>query len=129
MKSRSIWGNRLAKVGLLVAFVATASASGGGCGGNTNIETTSSMATGASSSGSGGGAGGNGAGGAGGNGGGKASDKGVPATETVSAGQVSTSVHYKMVHTFGQPAQNQGKTYSPGYRLQGGINGANGSLP
>jgi hypothetical protein len=34
-----------------------------------------------------------------------------------------------MVFTFGQPTQNQGKTTSPGYRMQGGLIGANGSLP
>lgn len=56
-------------------------------------------------------------------------DKGAPATETVSAGEVSKSSSYTMVHTLGQPTQNQGKTTSPGYRLQGGLNGANGSLP
>jgi hypothetical protein len=52
---------------------------------------------------------------------------GVPATETVSAGEVSTSPNYKMVFTFGQPTQNQGKTTSPGYRMQGGLVGATGS--
>jgi hypothetical protein len=55
--------------------------------------------------------------------------QGRPATETVSAGDVSKSEHYTMVHTLGQPTQNQGKTTSQGYRLQGGLSGANGSLP
>ncbi len=65
-------------------------------------------------------------GGSGGQGGGSA-DMGVPATETVSAGEVSKSPNYKMVFTFGQPTQNQGKTTSPSYRMQGGLVGANGS--
>lgn len=54
---------------------------------------------------------------------------GVPATETVSAGDVASSPSYRMVFTFGQPTQNQGKTTSPGYRMQGGLIGAHGSLP
>jgi hypothetical protein len=62
-------------------------------------------------------------------GGGGTADKGVQATETVSAGEVSKSPNYKMVFTFGQPTQNQGKTTSPGYRMQGGLVGANGSAP
>jgi hypothetical protein len=55
--------------------------------------------------------------------------RGGPATETVSAGEVSSSPSYRMVYTLGQPTQNQGKTTSPGYRMQGGLVGANGSLP
>jgi hypothetical protein len=82
----------------------------GGAGGGTTTSTTTT------SSSSGGGEGG-------------AADNGGPATETVSAGDVATSPGYKMVFTFGQPTQNQGKTTSPGYRMQGGLIGANGSLP
>ncbi|XXX80387.1 hypothetical protein WMF30_16610 [Sorangium sp. So ce134] len=40
-----------------------------------------------------------------------------------------SSPSYRMVFTLGQPTQNQGKTTSPGYRMQGGLVGANGSLP
>jgi hypothetical protein len=65
-------------------------------------------------------------GGAGGNGN---ASHGPPATETVTAGEVSKSPNYRMVFTFGQPTQNQQKTTSPSYRLQGGLVGANGSLP
>ena len=48
---------------------------------------------------------------------------------TRSAGDVSKSANYKMVFTLGQPTQNQGKSTSPAYRIQGGVIGANGSLP
>jgi hypothetical protein len=37
--------------------------------------------------------------------------------------------NYQMLFTFGQPTTNQGKTTSPGNRLNGGLVGANGSLP
>jgi len=50
-------------------------------------------------------------------------------TEFVSAGQQSASANYRMVFTLGQPTQNQGKSTSTSYRLQGGLIGANGSLP
>jgi len=50
-------------------------------------------------------------------------------TEFVNAGGVMQSPGYKMVYTLGQPTQNQGKTTSPSYRMQGGVIGANGSLP
>lgn len=118
---------------LLMVFTATASL---GCGSGGDTESGSSRSTGtteASSSSSGGGEGGaggaGGSGGAGGAGGGTAADNGAPATETVTAGEVSKSANYKMVFTFGQPTQNQGKTTSSSYRLQGGLTGANGSLP
>ncbi|WP_437946768.1 hypothetical protein WME98_38600 [Sorangium sp. So ce296] len=90
------------------------------------------------------GSGGGGAGGAGGAGagpsvasnggggeGGKAevADRGVAASDVVSAGEVVSSPSYRMVFTLGQPTQNQGKTTSPSYRMQGGLVGANGSLP
>jgi hypothetical protein len=47
----------------------------------------------------------------------------------VSGGEVSKSPGYKLVFTFGQSSQNQEKTTSPSYRHQGGLIGANGSLP
>jgi hypothetical protein len=44
--------------------------------------------------------------------------------ELVSAGDVSKGPGYRMVHTLGQPTQNQEISTSPGYRMQGGIVGA-----
>lgn len=85
---------------------------GGGSGGEGGGATSTTT----SASSSGGGSGG-------------AAPGGPPATETVSAGEVSSSSSYRMVYTLGQPTQNQGKTTSPGYRIQGGLAGANGSLP
>lgn len=52
-----------------------------------------------------------------------------PATSMVSAGDRASSTHYSVVYTFGQPTQNQDKATSPSYRVQGGLIGANGSLP
>lgn len=65
--------------------------------------------------------------GAGGHGGDTA--LGHTASDVVSAGRVVKSPRYRMVFTLGQPTQNQGKTTSPSYRMQGGLIGANGSLP
>lgn len=56
-------------------------------------------------------------------------DRGIGAGEMVSAGKVVRSPSYRMVFTLGQPTQNQGKTTSPSYRVQGGLVGANGSVP
>jgi len=111
-----------------VLVMATATGCGGGgeetssAGSSTGSDTTTSSTTG----GGGNGGTGGGMGGAGGQGGGSA-DIGVPATETVSAGEVSKSPNYKMVFTFGQPTQNQGKTTSPSFSMQGGLVGATGS--
>jgi hypothetical protein len=115
--------------GALLLLVATAAV---GCGDEPQSSTTASTSTTSSSSGGQGGQGGEGGGaggegGAGGQGGGTA-DNGHPATETVSAGEVTASSKYKMVFTLGQPTQNQGKTTSSQYRLQGGLVGANGSV-
>jgi hypothetical protein len=52
-----------------------------------------------------------------------------PATQVVNAGDTSRSPHFRAVYTFGQPTQNQDKATSPSYRVQGGLIGANGSLP
>lgn len=52
-----------------------------------------------------------------------------PSTEFVNAGDTSRSPHFKAVFTLGQPSQNQDKSTSPSYRAQGGLIGANGSLP
>ena len=120
----------LASAGLgFIALVAMASP---GCGGgddaaaagdtrNTSDSTSSSSGSSSSSS-TGGGTGGGGGGSAG-------IDYGPPSSETVSAGEVTKSDQYKMVFTLGQPTQNQGKSTSPAYRMQGGVIGANGSLP
>jgi hypothetical protein len=55
--------------------------------------------------------------------------QGPPATEIVNAGTTSTSPNYKAVYTLGQSSQNQGKMTSPGFRAQGGLIGATGTLP
>lgn len=112
------------RAALAAAILVMATASG--CGGDGEDSTTGRPPTSTSSgTGGAGGQGGTGEGGAGGQGG--TADNGVPATETVSGGEVSKSQNYKMVFTFGQPTQNQGKTTSPSYRMQGGLVGANGS--
>ncbi|MGK3972462.1 hypothetical protein WMF38_12185 [Sorangium sp. So ce118] len=90
------------------------------------------VAAGVGGSGGGGGEAGsqvaaNGGGGAGGKA--EVADRGVAASDVVSAGEVVRSPSYRMVFTLGQPTQNQGKTTSPSYRMQGGLVGANGSLP
>lgn len=111
---------------------AVAAIASSGCSSGSDTD-ASSRGAGASSSSSGGGgnggAGGGGEGGAGGGGGGMTADNGHSATETVTAGEVAKSPGYKMIFTFGQPTQNQGKSSSPGYRIQGGLVGANGSAP
>jgi hypothetical protein len=120
-------GSNVLKAALAAAVLATAAGPGCGGGGETENASTTSPTTSSSGVGGAGGEGGaGGQGGAGGAGGGTA-DLGVPATETVSAGEVSKSANYKMVFTFGQPTQNQGKTTSPSYAMQGGLVGANGS--
>ena len=105
----------------------TTSSSGGSSGGSTGGTGTGGTGTGGTGAGTG--TGGTGAAtGTGGTGGGTMADKGRSATETVTAGEVGTSPSYKMLFTFGQPTQNQGKTTSPSYGLQGGLVGANGSV-
>ncbi|WP_197041182.1 hypothetical protein [Chondromyces apiculatus] len=101
------------------------------CGGDET--TTSSTGTTTSTNEGGGGeggastGGGGGAGGGGGQGGGVVAVQGAPATETVSAGRFVKSPNYSMVFTLGQPTQNQGKSTSPSYRMQGGVVGASGN--
>ena len=97
--------------------------------GTTTTTTTTSSGDGGAGGDGGGTTSSGGGGGAGGQGGGTLADNGVQASETVSAGRVSSSPNYRMVYTFGQPTQNQGKTTSPGYRMQGGLVGANGGAP
>jgi hypothetical protein len=102
------------------------------CGGADPVTPGGSTGSGAStgSSGEGGAAAGSVAMGTGGGGqGGGELAGGVNATELVSAGHVAKSPSYRIVFTLGQPTQNQGKTTSPSYRMQGGLIGVNGSLP
>jgi hypothetical protein len=54
---------------------------------------------------------------------------GPGASQLVNGGDTVKSPSYKMVFTLGQPTQNQSTTTSPGYRMQGGLIGANGTLP
>jgi len=82
-----------------------------------------------STSGTGGGGGSGGSGGSGGDGGMPPAEPGPPGMDIVSAGDVMKSPSYRMVFTLGQPTQNQSKTTSPRYRMQGGLIGANESLP
>jgi len=115
--------------------VAVAASSGPGCSDADTLPGTGSTASSTSSStGAAGGAGEGGhvaAGGAGGVAGAGGSSPTLLSrgTETVSAGERSASASYRMVFTLGQPTQNQGAATSPNYRLQGGLQGANGSLP
>jgi hypothetical protein len=93
-----------------------------GCGGGKNQN--------AASSGSGGGTAGSTASSSGSSSsGGGAPAHGPPATQTVSAGARAQSASYVMVFTMGQPTQNQDRASSKSYVLQGGLVGANGSLP
>lgn len=50
-------------------------------------------------------------------------------SQLVSAGTRTASRSYTLVHTLGQPSALQSTHVSPGYRLQGGLVGANGSPP
>lgn len=111
----------------------SSSAGDGGAGASgTGAAGTGAMGTGAGSVG-GSATGGSGSGGAatGGNGGSGGAPPlvGPPGTETVSGGTVCESPSYRMVVTVGQPTTNQTTTTSPSYRLQGGLVGANESLP
>ena len=85
----------------------SSSSSGGGTGGMTSSSSSSGTGAGGSTGGA----------------------HGPEATQLVNSGGVCTSPAYKMVFTLGQPTQNQSKTTSPGYRVQGGLIGANGTLP
>ena len=97
----------------------TGSSSANGSGG-TGSTGTSTGTMSSSSSGSGSGTGGSGGG---------MENTGPQSSEMVNAGETCTSPSYRMVFTLGQPTQNQGTTTSPSYRMQGGLIGANGSLP
>jgi hypothetical protein len=114
-----------------LVFVIAAAAPGCGDGGTEATSTGTDTTTTTTGTGGGGGAGGGGggSGGGGGAGGGSSADNGVQATETVSGGTLTKSPNYKMISTFGQPTQNQGKTTSPGYNMQGGLIGAAAGSP
>jgi hypothetical protein len=111
-----------ARLGLAVLLGAAAGAcgSGGGThvrgsgGGSSTLGTGGTTSTSTTTSGTGGGG---------------AAAHGAPATQLVSAGEVCKSPGYKMVFTLGQPTQSQSTTKSTSYRMQGGLVGANGSLP
>jgi hypothetical protein len=118
---------------LLAVFAASCSSeptptlSTSGTGGTGGVGGAGGMAT-SSSTGSTGGGGAGGAGGVGGAGGEPMS--GVRrGTETVSGGQHMKSSSYSLVYTVGQPTQIQTTTKSSSYQMQGGLIGANGSLP
>jgi hypothetical protein len=115
----------------VLGLIVVAALAAPGCGGDGDTSSSTSPATSSTTSGSASAGGTGGAGGEGGAGGagGSTADNGIQATETVTAGEVSKSANYKMVFTFGQPTQNQGKTTSPGYRMQGGLVGANAGAP
>src|SRR5207245_381523 len=101
---------------------ASGTSSGGGQGGSGGQSgATTSTSTGSASTST--------STGSGGTGGGSAVVHGPPGTETVSGGTLSKNNVFKMVSTLGQPTQNQGKSTGPSFRLQGGLVGANGSLP
>ena len=109
----------------LIVVVAMATP-GCSCGSDTDAATTGPPGTTSSSSGGGqGGAGGQG--GSGGQGGGMAADNGVPGMDIVTAGDTVKSPNYTMIFSFGQSTQNQERTTSPGYQMQGGLIGATGS--
>lgn len=104
-----------------------------GCGGGGTTPGTGGGHTSSSSSGMGGMGGAtssssSGTGGTGGTGGSPASDQ-TAIADLVNAGGVTKSTNFKMISTLGQPTQNQSTTTSPTYRMQGGLVGANGSLP
>lgn len=99
------------------------------CASNGETNTTGSGPSGSGGSGVGG-TGGTATGGTGGVGGTpSAGMHGPGASQMVNGGDVVKSPGYKMVFTLGQPTQNQTRTTSPGYRMQGGLIGATGTLP
>jgi hypothetical protein len=116
---------------LLVLVTAATAAPSCDCNESETIapSTTTGATGGSGGEGGEGGAGAQGGGGAGQGGGGGMQAQGPGATSFVNSGQTATSPNYKMVFTFGQGTPNQGKTSSPGYRMQGGLQGANGTLP
>lgn len=126
------------KMVALLGAIAMVAVGGAGCDGQSQSTGTAGSAgnppvggggAGGDTGGAGGGTGGGtttGTGGTGGTGGSTPGD-GAQATDWVSCGGVSKSTSYTLVHTLGQSTQNQGKTTSTNYRMQGGLIGATGS--
>jgi hypothetical protein len=56
-------------------------------------------------------------------------DAGHPGVDLVSAGTFATSTNFKMSFTLGQSTPSQQTMRSTNFRMQGGLQGANGSLP
>ena len=129
----------------LLGAITAAALSVQGCGG-TDTNSSSGGGSGGSTGGTGGSTGGTGGtmntggttggtmntggttGGGGSTGGSAPTDLGAQATEFVNAGGTAKSANYKMVFSLGQSTQNQGRTKSASYALQGGIIGATGSF-
>jgi hypothetical protein len=125
-KKLSVW------VGSALLLGAMAPACGGGGTVTMTSGTTGSGGEGTSSSstGVGGATSASSSSGTGGGGGSTTTGAHGPgASQLVNGGDVVTSSKFKMVFTLGQPTQNQTETTSPGYRMQGGLVGANGTLP
>jgi hypothetical protein len=101
------------------------SGNGGDTGSGGRASGTGGTASVSGSGGSGAAGGGGGTGGAGGS----PPPNGPPGVALVNAGNRVSSANYSMVFTLGQSTQNQGATTSRSYRMQGGLIGANGSLP
>lgn len=101
---------------MLLGAIAPACAGGGetGHGGETTSGTTTTSGTGGTGTTSS-------------TGGSTTGGHGPPASDLVNGGDVVRSPGYKMVFTLGQPTQNQTKTTSPSYRMQGGLIGATGN--
>jgi hypothetical protein len=130
-KNVGIWSSTVVLVG------AVATACGGGGDTSSTSSTTTNTQTSVTTGSGGGGTGGTGGttttsstggGGTGGTGG-TAGTPGPGASQLVNAGSSVQSANYRMVFTLGQPTQNQTKTTSPGYRMQGGLIGAVGTTP
>jgi hypothetical protein len=113
----------------LSSSAANSSGSGASGQGGDESSSTGQGNGGSTTSGMGGAGGEGGNGGQGGSGGSQPPLNGPPGVGFVNAGNKASSQNYTMVFTLGQSTQNQGTTTSPSYRMQGGLVGANGSLP
>jgi hypothetical protein len=135
----------LRQMTVMLGAIAIFAITGPGCGGGGTGSGGSAGSSSDGGGGEGGAAGGNGGsagstmttggngtggstGGTGGTGGMAVVDPGVQATDFVSAGGLAKSANFKMVFTLGQSTQNQGRTKSTNYTMQGGLIGATGSL-
>ncbi len=124
---------------VMLATFSLVAATAAGCGDSSNNTTGGGASTTTSNGGNGGEGGTGGSGGVGGTGGTGGSggsttsstdttpvDNGVQATDFVSAGGTAKSANFRMVFTLGQSTQNQGKTTSANFSMQGGLIGATG---